>query len=61
MKGRDLEKILIKYNKIKEIVDNLGDKERKKDERPVISATTALNTITEIWEVLYRFKDRDES
>lgn len=43
-----------KYDKIKEIIDDLGDGEIDiSEDTPLVSASTAFNTVTEIWRVVY--------
>ncbi len=50
-----------KYDKIKIIVDNIGDSERNLGEdEPLISASTALNTITEIWRTIYEIRKKGD-
>jgi len=51
-----------KYDKIKAIIDNLGDPERDlSEDEPLISATTAFWTVKEIWDIIYPKKKEMES
>lgn len=51
-----------RYDKIKAIIDNLGDPERNRGEdEPLISASTALNSIKEIWVTIYPIQRETKS
>lgn len=51
-----------KYDKIKAIIDDLGDSERDRSEdEPLMSATTALNAVRDIWKIIYPKKREMES
>lgn len=51
-----------KYDKIKAIIDDLGDPERDlSEDEPLISATTAFWTVKEIWDIIYPKKKEMES
>lgn len=53
----------VKYKKIKALIDEMSlDPEWDRgNERPLVSATTALNTIDEIWSIIYDKVDTSTS